>query len=108
MPFRETTRGPYDEEVTDEDYLSDDHPIEIDSDSGVALLMTDDEFEATNPHKIDDALQDIIEGLKKAASGFEELRGLVPSPSSNRNPQTTRNSATSLCTTSYQADGACY
>ena len=80
VPFRETTRGPYNEEVTDEeDYVSDDHPIEIDSDSSVALLMTDDEFEATNPHKVDDALQDIVEGLKKAASGFEKLRDLVPS-----------------------------
>ena len=80
VPFRETTRDPYDEEVTDEEnYVSDDHPIEIDSDSSVALSMTDDEFEATNPHKVDDALQDIIEGLKKAANGFEELRSLVPS-----------------------------
>ena len=62
MPFRETIRGLYDEEVTDEeDYLSDDHPIEINSDSSAALSMADDEFEATNPHKIDDALHDIIE-----------------------------------------------
>ena len=66
MPFHETTRGPYDEEVTDEDYVSDDHPIEIDSDSSAALSMTDDEFEATNPQKVDDALRDIVEGLKKA------------------------------------------
>ena len=30
VPFRETTRGPYDAEVTDEeDYVSDDHPIVI-------------------------------------------------------------------------------
>ena len=35
--------------------------------------MTDNKFEATSPHKIDDALQDIVEGLKKAAHGFEEL-----------------------------------
>ena len=41
--------------------------------------MTDSEFETTNPQKVDDALQDIIEGLKKAAGGFEELRSLVPS-----------------------------
>ena len=58
--------------------VSDDHPIEIDIDSSAALSMTDDKFEATNPHKVDDALQD-IEGLKKAANGFEELRSLVPS-----------------------------
>ena len=80
VPFRETTRGLYDEEVTDEeDYVSDDHPIEIDSDSRAALSMTDDGFEATNPHKVDDALQDIVDRLKKAANGFEELRSLVPS-----------------------------
>ena len=80
VPFHETTRGPYNEEVTDEeDYVSDDHSIEIDSDSSVALSMTDDEFETTNPHKVDDALQDIVDGLKKAAGGFEKLRDLVPS-----------------------------
>ena len=72
MPFHETTR------VTDEeDYVSGDLLIEIDSDSSAALLMTDDKFEATNPHKVDDALQDIVEGLKKTASGFEKLRDLV-------------------------------
>ena len=80
VPFCETTRGPYDKEVTDEeDYVSDDHPIEIDSYSSAALSMTDDEFEATNPQKVDNALQDIVEGLKKAANSFEELRSLVPS-----------------------------
>ena len=41
--------------------------------------MTDDEFEATNPQKVDNALQDIVEGLKKAANSLEELRNLVPS-----------------------------
>ena len=80
VPFHETPRGSYNEEVTDEeDYVSDDHPIEIYSDSSAALSMTDDEFEAASPHKVDDALQDIVEGLKKAASGFEKLRDLVPS-----------------------------
>ena len=80
VPLRETTRGPYNKEVTDEeDYVSDDHPIEIDNDSSAALSMTDDEFEATNPHKVDDTLQDIVEGLKEAANGFEKLRDLVPS-----------------------------
>ena len=80
VPFHEIPRGPYDEEATDEeDYVSDNHPISIDSDSSAALSMTDDEFEATNPQKVDDALQDIIQGLKKAAGGFEELRSLVPS-----------------------------
>ena len=73
MPFRETPRGPYNEEVTDdEDYVSDGHPIDIDTDSSAALSMTDDEFEATSPHKVDDTLQDIVEGLKRAASGFEK------------------------------------
>ena len=85
VPFRETTRGPYNEEVTDEeDYVSDDHPIEIDSDSSAALSMTDDEFEVTNPHKVDDALQDVVDGLKKAAGGFEKLYIYVTS--SDRNP----------------------
>ena len=80
VPFHEISRGPYDEEGTDEeDYVSDDHPIEIDSDSSAALSMTDDEFEATNPQKVDDALQDIVKGLKKAANSFGELRSLVPS-----------------------------
>ena len=75
-------------EVTDEEHhVSDDHPIEIDSDSSAALSMTYDEFEATNPHKIDDALQDIVEGLKKAANGFEELRSLVPSISVTEIPK---------------------
>ena len=80
VPFCEIPRGPYDEEATDEeDYASDDNPIEIDSDSSAALSMTDDEFEATNQQKVDDTLQDIIKGLKKAAGSFEELRSLVPS-----------------------------
>ena len=59
--------------------VSDGHPIDIDTDSSAALSMTDDEFEATSPHKIDDTLQDIIEGLKRATSSFEKLRDLVPS-----------------------------
>ena len=87
VPFCKIPRGPYDEEATDEeDYVSDDHPIEIDSDISAALSMTDDEFEATNPQKVDDTLQDIIEGLKKAAGSFEELRS--PIHPSNRNPLT--------------------
>ena len=91
VTFHKIPRAPYDEEVTDEeDYVSDDHPIEIDSDSSAALSMTDDKFEATNPQKVDDTLQDIIEGLKKAAGSFEELRTkkLSPIHLSNRNPQT--------------------
>ena len=60
------------------------------------------------PHKVDDALQDIVEGLKKAASGFEKLRDLVPSLPVMEIPKLLENGATSLCTTSYQANGACY
>ena len=72
VPFCEIPRGSYDEEATDEeDYISDDHPIEIDSDSSAALSMTDDEFEATNPQKVDDTLPDIIKGLKKAAGSLK-------------------------------------
>ena len=55
VPFWELPREPYEEKVTDkEDYVSDDHPIEIDSDSSTTLSMRDDEFEPTNPQKVDD------------------------------------------------------
>ena len=88
VPFQEIPTEPYDEEVTDEeDYVSDDHPIEIASDSNAALSMTDDESESTNPQKVDDALQDIIGGLKKAAAGFEELRSLVPTLPTTKIPK---------------------
>ena len=51
------------EETDDDDYIEDDIPIEIESDSSAALSMTDDNFEATDPGKIDQALQEITKGL---------------------------------------------
>ena len=61
------------EETDDESYVEDDIPIEVDSDSSAALSMTDNEFETTDPIKIDQALQQITTGLRTAADGFETL-----------------------------------
>ena len=40
--------------------------------------MTDDDFETTDPMKIDQALQQIVQGLHQAADGYETLRDLLP------------------------------
>ena len=40
--------------------------------------MVDEDFEATDPVKIDKALQEIIEGLHQAANGYETMRCLLP------------------------------
>ena len=40
--------------------------------------MTDDDFETTDPMKIDQALQQIIQGLHQAADGYETLRDILP------------------------------
>ena len=40
--------------------------------------MTDDDFKTTDPMKIDQALQQIIQGLCQAADGYETLRDLFP------------------------------
>ena len=40
--------------------------------------MTDDDFETTNPMKIDQALQQIVQGLHQAANGYKTLRDLLP------------------------------
>ena len=67
------------EEETDNDsYLEDDIPIEADSDPSAALSMTDDDFETTDPMKIYQALQQIVQGLRQAANGYETLRDLLP------------------------------
>ena len=58
--------------------MEDDISIEIDSDYSVALSMTDDDFETTDPIKIDQTLQEITEGLCQAANGYEKLRSLLP------------------------------
>ena len=49
----------------------------VDSDSSAALSMTDDDFETTNPTKIDQALQQIVQGLCQATDGYENLRDIL-------------------------------
>ena len=66
------------EETDDEDYVDDDVSLEVDSNSSDALSMLDENFEDTDPVKIDDALQQIIKGLRQAADGFEALKDLLP------------------------------
>ena len=58
--------------------MEDDIPIEVDSDSNAALSMTDDDFKTTDPTKIDQALQQIVQGLCQAADGYETLRDILP------------------------------
>ena len=66
------------EETDNGSYLEDNIPIEVDSDSSAALSMTDDDFKTTDPIKIDQALQQIVQGLRQAADGYETLRDLLP------------------------------
>ena len=66
------------EETDDEDYVDEDIPIKVDSDSSAALSMLDKNFENTDPSKIDEALQQIIKGLCQAADGYEALKDLLP------------------------------
>ena len=42
------------------------------------ILMTDDDFETADPMKIDQALQQIVQGLHQAADGYETLRDMLP------------------------------
>ena len=85
--FTDEERVPYadkpyesksEEETDDDSYLEDDIPIEVDSDSSAALSMTDDDFETTDPTKVDQALQQIVQGLCQAADGYENLRDILP------------------------------
>ena len=85
--FTDEERVPYaeqpyksksEEEADDDSYLEDDIPIEVDSDSSEALSMTDDDFKTTDPTKIDQALQQIVQGLHQAADGYENLRDILP------------------------------
>ena len=73
---------PYDprieEETDDDDYVDDDVSLEVDSNSSDAFSMLDENFEDTDPLKIDDALQQIVKGLRQAADGFEVLKDLLP------------------------------
>ena len=70
--FTDKERVPYadhpyepkiEEETDDDDYVDDDISIEVDSNSSAALSMLDENFENTDPLKIDEALQQIIKGL---------------------------------------------
>ena len=58
--------------------MDDDIPIEVDSDSSAALSMLDENFENTDPSKIDEALQQIVKGLHQVANGYEALKDLLP------------------------------
>ena len=79
MPYADHPYEPKTEEETDDDdYVDDDISIKVDSDSSAALSMLDENFEDTDPSKIDEALQQIVEGLCQAANGFEALRDLLP------------------------------
>ena len=40
--------------------------------------MTDDDFETTDPTKIDQPLQQIVQGLRQATDGYENLRDILP------------------------------
>ena len=79
VPLWTTPLVEYYEEVTDdEDYKEDDKIISIESDSSAAESMLDEDFETTDPLKIDQAPQQISTGLRQAAEGYETLRGLLP------------------------------
>ena len=79
VPYADDPYEPkIEEETDDDDYVDDDISIEVDSDSSAALSMLDENFEDTNPSKIDEALQQIVEGLRQAADGFEALKDLLP------------------------------
>ena len=85
--FTDEERVPYvdrpyepriEEETDDDDYVNDDILIKVDSDSSAALSMLDENFENTDPLKIDEALQQIIKGLHQVADGYEALKDLLP------------------------------
>ena len=79
VPYADKPHESKSEEETDDDsYLEDDIPIEVDSDCSAALSMTDDDFETTDPMKIDQALQQIVQGLHQATDGYENLRDILP------------------------------
>ena len=79
VPYADRPYEPkIEEETDDDDYVDDDISIKVDSDSSAALSMLDENFEDTDPSKIDEALQQIVEGLHQAANGFEALKDLLP------------------------------
>ena len=79
VPYADRPYEPkIEEETDDDDYVDDDVSIEVDSDSSDAFSMLDENFEDTDPLKIDDALQQIVKGLCQATDGFEVLKDLLP------------------------------
>ena len=78
IPYADRPYEPkIEEETDDKDYVDDDVSLEVDSDSSDALSMLDENFEDTDPVKIDDALQRIVKGLCQVADGFEALKDLL-------------------------------
>ena len=79
IPYADCPYEPkIEEETDDKDYVDDDVSLEVDSDSSDALSMLDENFEDTDPVKLDNALQQIVTGLRQAADGFEALKDLLP------------------------------
>ena len=79
VPYADRPYEPkIEEETDDDDYVDDDIPIEVDSDSSAALSMLDENFENTDPSKIDEALQQMVKGLCQVANGYEALKDLLP------------------------------
>ena len=79
IPYADCPYEPKKEEETDdEDYVDDNVSLEVDSDSSDALSMLDENFKDTDPVKLDDALQQIVTGLRQAAGGFKALKDLLP------------------------------
>ena len=62
------------EETDDEDYIDNDVSLEVDSGSSDALSMLDENFKDTDPVKLDDALQQIVTGLKDPATNSSRNR----------------------------------
>ena len=80
VPYRETDSVEYYEEATDhKEYKNDDEALSVQSDSSAALSMLDEDFEDTDPVKLDNSLQKITAGLQQAAEGYKELRQMMPS-----------------------------
>ena len=79
IPYADRPYEPkIEEETDDEDYVDDDVSLEVDSDSSDALSMLDENFKDMDPVKLDDALQQIVTGLRQAAEGYEALKDLLP------------------------------
>ena len=78
VPYADRPYEPRIEEETNDDYVDNDIPIKVDSNSSAALSMLDENFENTDLPKIDEALQQVIKGLHQVANGYEALKDLLP------------------------------